>query len=122
MTNATKGRTALVTGDPGRTGRAVAAGLALLRDTAPEWTDEALECTLVVSYLARHPLLRRLMRLPARAASRRVVLVANDLPAVDLAEQLRTPWCGLLRLLRRRRHGPVAGRIGLTSQSSSRPR
>ncbi len=89
--------------------------------TAPEWTDEGLERSLVLNYLSRYLLLRLLLPTVTRAPSGRVVLVANagkypdtldlddlqmrrggkglrvagrtqfanDLLAVDLAEELR---------------------------------
>ncbi len=45
--------------------------------TVAEWTDENLERGLVLNYLSRYLLLRRLLPLLAQAPSGRVVLVAN---------------------------------------------
>jgi NAD(P)-dependent dehydrogenase (short-subunit alcohol dehydrogenase family) len=45
--------------------------------TRPEWTAEGLERTLVVNYLSRYLLVRRLLPLLGEAPSGRVVLVAN---------------------------------------------
>jgi NAD(P)-dependent dehydrogenase (short-subunit alcohol dehydrogenase family) len=45
--------------------------------TVAEWTDEEMERTLVLNYLSRHLLVRRLLPLLADSASGRVVLVAN---------------------------------------------
>jgi NAD(P)-dependent dehydrogenase (short-subunit alcohol dehydrogenase family) len=43
----------------------------------PTWTSEGLERSLVLNYLSRHLLARRLMPVLAQAASGRLVLVAN---------------------------------------------
>ena len=45
--------------------------------TVAEWTDERLERTLALNYLSRFLLVRRLLPLLDRAASGRIVLVAN---------------------------------------------
>jgi len=45
--------------------------------TRPEWTEEGLERTLVVNYLSRYLLVRRLLPRLGAATSGRVVLVAN---------------------------------------------
>src|SRR6266545_4818167 len=96
-------RTALDEAHPGGDHALIRADLALLRDTAhvadeiarrtdrldavmlcagvlstvAEWTDENLERGLVLNYLSRYLLLRRLLPLLAQAPSGRVVLVAN---------------------------------------------
>ena len=48
-----------------------------LLTTVPEWTEEGLERTLVLNYLSRYALLRRLLPRLTEAPSGRVVLVAN---------------------------------------------
>jgi NAD(P)-dependent dehydrogenase (short-subunit alcohol dehydrogenase family) len=45
--------------------------------TVAEWTDEGLERSLVLNYLSRYLLVRRLLPLLAQAPAGRVVLVAN---------------------------------------------
>lgn len=45
--------------------------------TRPEWTSEGLERTLVVNYLSRFLLVRRLLPMLTESVSGRVVLVAN---------------------------------------------
>src|SRR6266511_4074682 len=60
--------------------------------TVAEWTDENLERGLVLNYLSRYLLLRRLLPLLAQAPSGRVVLVANAgkyRDTLDLDERVR---------------------------------